>query len=612
MRTSRLLAAASAIALIGGGAAQAQAPASWSPQVAQWGIEEVVLKSAHAYANPFTDVTLQAEFRCSGKTVKAPGFYDGEGTWKVRLMPQTPGACSFRTRSNDAALNGASGRFTVTPAPAGVHGMVRPAKTYHFSYADGTPYFLLGTTSYNWLNRDAALQDKTLATLRASPFTKIRFGLFPKWYAFNHVEPAVFPYVRKPDGSFDYDRFDPRFFANVDKRIQQLADMGVEADVILFHPYDHWGFSKMDQAHNEAWIRYVVARLAPYRNVWWTMANEYDLMTPRDWEPLGQAVRETDPYGHPVGIHNAGLWYDHSKPWIDHAIIQDGSPTAWRSAALARVRYGKPVVVDEFGYEGDNGQGWGDLSGAEEVSRLWDITMAGGYGSHGETYMHPGGVLWWAAGGELVGESPARLGFLKTVMTSLPFQDMAPAPELVVNGAALAKPGQAYLFRFKPVGDFGVMKQAQVRLAGADLFKVEAIDPWLMKVYPLGYTSAGDQSFPPPIAFGFLRITAARPGEGTPHPIAELTAAFTGNLPLVLPADPARFSAEPPVFSADYPISQMLGNPAARAALEQHFPKKALSTFATFMSPAQMAAHGRLSAQDLQALDAQLRKIPAR
>ena len=609
MRISNLLAAASAAALVAG-AARAETPASWSRQVAQWGVEEVVLKSAKTYANPFVDVTLQAEFRCPGKTVKADGFYDGDGTWKVRLMPEKPGACSFKTRSSDPALNRASGNFTVTPAATGVHGLVRTARTYHFSYADGTPYFALGTTSYNWLNRDAALQERTLASLRASPFTKIRFGLFPKWYAFNHVEPAVFPYVRKADGSFDYDRFDPRFFANVEARIQQLADMGVEADIILFHPYDHWGFAKMDPAHDEAWVRYVVARLAAYRNVWWTMANEYDLMKPKDWNHLGQTVRTADPYGHPVGIHNAGAWWDHSQPWIDHVIVQDGSPTVGRAAALARARYGKPVVMDEFGYEGDNGQPWGDLSAAEETARFWDLTMAGAYGSHGETYMHPQGVLWWAAGGELVGESPARLSFLKSVMTSLPFQEMAPAPELVVNGQALAKPGQAYLFRFTPTGDFDILRPAQVRLAGAELFKVEAIDPWLMKVYPLGYTAPGDYAFMPPISSGLLRITAARAGEGEPHPLGELTGAFTGNGASGGKADLDRFKAEPATFSADYPISQMVANPAARAALEQRLPQNVVA-HASFMSPTQLAKSGRLKAQDLQALDAALKKIPA-
>lgn len=608
MQILRWFVAASTIAVTG--VCNGAFAADWAPQVPQWGIEEIALKSTHAYANPFADVTFGAVFHCAGKTKTVAGFYDGDGVWKVRLMPEQVGACSFQTRSNDTALNGVRGRFTVGAAQASVHGPVHVAKTYHFSYADGTPYFLLGTTSYNWLNRDAALQDRTLASLEASPFNKLRFALFPKWYDFNHVEPAQFPYMRKANGEIDFDRFNPAFFANVEKRVQQMADHGIEADIILFHPYDHWGFAKMDEAHNLAWIRYVESRLGAFRNVWWALANEYDFMPPRDWDTLGKAARAADPYDHPLGIHNAGVWFDPSKPWIDHVIVQDGNPTVGRTVALSRQRYAKPAVIDEFGYEGNNGIMWGDLSGEEEVSRFWSITMAGGYGSHGETYMHPNGVLWWAAGGELVGDSPARLGFLKSVMSSLPFQDMTPSPQLVVGGTALAKPGQAYLFRFTPDPVIKIVNKASIRLSGAKLFKVEAIDPWLMKIYLLGYTGPGDQSFKPPISSGLLRITAVPEGEGKPQLLDDMTAAFAGNLPVGHTADPARFVNSVPHFSADYSISHMIPNPAAKAVLEQYIPEKVLYSV-SYMSPDQLASFHFLTADKLKAMDAALGKIAA-
>jgi hypothetical protein len=592
------------------GAAEAAPAASWAPRVAQWGMEELVLPSSTAHANPFTEVQLAAEFRCGGKRVEVQGFYDGDGVWKARFMPGQAGACTFKTTSNDPALNGVSGGFHVGPPAPGAHGPVRVAKTWHFAYADGTPYFLLGTTSYNWLNRDPDLQDETLASLRQSGFTKIRFGLFPKWYKFNRVEPDVFPYVRKADGSFDFDRFDPRFFANLERRLRELDAMGVEADIILFHPYDHWGFAKMDEAHNVAWLRYLTARLAAYRNVWWTMANEYELMGPRDWNKLGETVRAGDPYGHPLGIHNIAVWYDPRQPWLDHVIIQDGSPTTGRSAAIARKRYGKPVVIDEYGYEGNNAEGWGELSGHEELARHWDITMAGGYASHGETYVHPSGVLFWAAGGKLVGEAPPRLAFLKTVMTSLPFQDMAPAPELVSGGTALALPGKAYLFRFTWPENAFAIQRSQVRLAGADLFKVELVDPWQMTVQPLGYTSAGDQAFTMPVAPALLRITAVDKAAGQARPIGDLLAAFAGDLPTTGPAKPELFSSAPMHYGLDFQIAQMQQSPAANAALAAYLPPRFLKTPFFFMTPVQAAKMAGLPQEKLDALGAELAKIP--
>ena len=70
---------------------------------------------------------------------------------------------------------------------------------------------------------------------------------------------------------------------------KDLRDLGIEADIILFHPYDegHWGFDRMPDDADDRYLRYVVSRLAAYRNVWWSLANEYDFMTEKqesDWD----------------------------------------------------------------------------------------------------------------------------------------------------------------------------------------------------------------------------------------------------------------------------------------------------------------------------------------
>lgn len=171
------------------------------------------------------------------------------------------------------------------------------------------------------------------------------------------------------------------------------------------------------------------------------MAKEFDAVKPpKDWDRIFRMVRDLDPYGHLRANHNMCTWYDRSKPWVTHCNIQEQRGDQYQVALESRRKYGKPILVDEYGYEGNNGRGWGSLSGPEEVSRHWAVTMAGGYGSHGETYVHPGDILWWAVGGELVGESPPRLGFLKEVMTAAPYEEMEPAPEIVTAGAHAFRP----------------------------------------------------------------------------------------------------------------------------------------------------------------------------
>ena len=207
-------------------------------EVERWGVYEAAFKSGAKYKNPFTDVTLKAHFHCNGTKITVDGFYDGEGIWRIRLMPTVEGQWSYVTESNDHELNGRKGSFACVAPRPGNHGPVRIAKQVQFSYADGTPFYPLGTTLYNWVHRGRAMQEETLATLRANPFNKVRFMVFPKWYLYNRVEPPMFPYERNADGKFDYMRFNPRYFQNIERCIRDLNALGIQADLILFDPYN--------------------------------------------------------------------------------------------------------------------------------------------------------------------------------------------------------------------------------------------------------------------------------------------------------------------------------------------------------------------------------------
>jgi len=130
-------------------------------EVEQWGVFEAAFQGP-ARGNPFTDVRFSATFSGAGTRFVTEGFYDGDGTYRVRFMPPSPGAWQFATASSCPELDGRTGSFTVVPAAAGNHGPVRVAHTYHFAYADGTPYRELGTTCYAWIHQPESLQSETL------------------------------------------------------------------------------------------------------------------------------------------------------------------------------------------------------------------------------------------------------------------------------------------------------------------------------------------------------------------------------------------------------------------------------------------------------------------
>ncbi|MGN1250326.1 MAG: DUF5605 domain-containing protein, partial [Candidatus Spyradocola sp.] len=383
-------------------------------------------------------------------TVRAEGFYDGDGRYVVRFMPSFEGSYTFRVTASflDAPV---SGEFTVSPASAGNHGPVRVHNTYHFCYEDGTPYYSIGTTCYVWALQDDARIAQTLDTLRHSAFNKIRFCLLPKHYDYNLGEPRSYPYEGTPMDSsvltsdnfndytgktkgnhWDFTRFNPEHFRHLESCVLALQKMGIEADLIVMHPYDRWGFSCMTREQDDLYWRYVLARFSAYRNVWWSLANEYDIMrakTVEDWEHYAALICALDPYRHLRSIHQCIHPYDHSRPWITHCSIQrvDLYKTAEVTDEL-RERYRKPVVLDEIAYEGDIQHGWGNISGEEMLRRFWEAACRGGYPGHGETYLCPENVLWWSHGGVLRGESHKRFGLLRRIMEQTPGVGLRPYP----------------------------------------------------------------------------------------------------------------------------------------------------------------------------------------
>ena len=407
-------------------------------------------------------------------------------------MPEKPGAWTYRTRSNRPDLDGRTGTFTAIPPAAGNHGPVRVAHTYHFAYADGTPFRQVGTTVYAWIHQGDALEEQTLHTLAAAPFNKLRFCVFPKNYDWNKNEPVFYPFAGTPPSDWDFTRFNPAFFQHLEHRLAQLRDLGIEADVILFHPYDkgRWGFDRMPAAADDRYLRYVVARLAAYRNVWWSLANEYDFMkekTEADWDRFGAIVAQADPFSHLRSIHNGTLIYNHNQPWVTHASIQNGAAVEEPGRAeLFRDAYRKPVVYDEVNSEGDLPRRWGNLSAEELVFRFWNGLVAGTYVGHGETFLHPADdVLWWAKGGVLHGQSPARLAFLRAVMEAGPAEGLDPIDKWQdprIGGQA----GDYYLLYFgkdRPAAwRFELPKN---KLRDGLVFRAEILDTWAMTATPV-------------------------------------------------------------------------------------------------------------------------------
>lgn len=416
-------------------------------EVNRWDVFEISLNGP-SKGNPFVEQRLQGIFTGKNESIVTEGFYDGNGIYKIRFMPSFAGRYSFILKGSFLE-NTLSGRFVVNEAAEENHGPVRTANTYHFSYEDGTPYYPIGTICHGWhLKYDGDIA-QSMKTLKESGFNKVRFSIFPRHNEYNLDDPQYFPYegtamsthvlnadnVAEYTGAneanhFNLSSFNTEYFRHLETCITELGRAGVEADLVLFHPYDRWGFSCMSDKENELYLSYITNRLASYHNVWWSLADGWDIdrhKNLKDWEHYADLLVRRDPYHHLRSIHNYREIYDSTRPWITHASIHiDDLYKCAEYADQYRIRFHKPVILDDLGSEGDLPNGWGSLSPQDLTRRFWETAMRGGYPGHSETYLNDPEHIWSEHGTVLRGESWKRAVFLRKILEEVPGYGLAP------------------------------------------------------------------------------------------------------------------------------------------------------------------------------------------
>ena len=397
-------------------------------------------------------IDLAAVFSHGEKEIRVKGFYAGNGAYAVRFLPEESGAYAYYM-TGTALPEPVKGTLEVLPADETNHGPVR-ADGIHLRHADGTWFYGFGTTVYAMAHQSEAVMEETFQSLERAPFNKIRMCVFPKHYVYNTNNPAHYPFRprkgielrsfsaegippypaahRERDDYWDVHRPDFAFWDAFEDKLLRMAELGIQVDLILFHPYDRWGFGNLHQADNLVYLDYLLRRFAAYPHLWWSLANEYDLSDAKtldDWHEIEAFVAENDPYHHLLGNHDCFVIYDPARENITHMSWQ--TKQLFRVGEMAR-KYGKPILIDECRYEGNIPEFFGNLSGQDMTRSFWRVTVQGGHCTHGETFL-PGtpegdtatksgekDVVWWARGGVLHGESPARIAFLREVIESLP------------------------------------------------------------------------------------------------------------------------------------------------------------------------------------------------
>jgi hypothetical protein len=391
--------------------------------VGRYEIFELELTTTEAFDNPFTEVRLTAEFISpDGRKLVVAGFYYGDATWMVRLVPDQAGQWSYQAKlTGKSATTNRSGTFRCVPSKR--QGFVRISKRnpYRLEFDDATPFYPIGvqTCGYFRTGFDGPNEDGSWRLVSAETWSKAFEGAtnLVRWQLGTGTKTGcALPLI--PVGG-PADRYDTDLARKMDELLRLQKAHGFSHIMVLFQDMSLWGkadtsFGRVDdlsgyksiKAANlplqEAYLRYVVARFGSFVDIW-ELFNE-DSYAPNDYlSRLAAVVRQADPHNHPITTNYARPAEDWCEivTWHAYMRLPAERVDAWVAARVGKYKsYGKPVLNTEFG-----NKGW--LSNFDPIK--WRIAVW-------TAYMNESNILFWGMSGDKTkprrprGNSNAYLG----------------------------------------------------------------------------------------------------------------------------------------------------------------------------------------------------------
>ncbi len=431
---------------------------------------EVTAEVAAPAANPFTDAQLTGTFAREGEPPRAvDGFCDSQDgrVFRIRFMPTEAGTYRFAVTygQGDASRSWEGGFRAIA---GGRKGLVRvdPAHPSHFLWeGTGEHYFWNATTTYFLLGWDDETIRQSLDRLDALGVNRVRAALvgrvengqawFENVYPTERFRFTLCPWLaERPDDvahpGIDLTRFDVAYWQKVDRMLAHARALDLVVSVVFYvdgaRPgADPFGKENAGGPDEQRYYRYAAARLAPYSNVMWDLANEYRFFRDNAWaERMGPFLRGCDPYDHLASIHGFGDFQFREAAWVDFAMYQEwdeggGYPfmlgNRRQQAATGRAM---PQVNEEYGYEDHYPRGWGGnrvapARSADNRRRIaWGISMAGCYQTAGERADRGTGWGPDSGGGWINGRGDDAMtlflgyGHMVDFFTSFPWWELEP------------------------------------------------------------------------------------------------------------------------------------------------------------------------------------------
>ncbi len=463
-------------------------------------------------ASPFTGAVIIGNFQLAGgqERRRVEGFCDAEdgSVYRVRFMPSIPGDYSYSVEYRQGLSRRSSkGTFHVINGHRRGPIRVDAGNRWHFVWeGTGEHYFFNGTTAY-WLAgwRDDRVIESSIDRLWRLKINRLRVtvaGRTDVYYgepvmAGESWTPLVTPWAqgRGPHYLHLAGRFGQRYGMGLGQGLfDSLATIGLPGDI--YHPgFDYRRFLvsywqkferllrfardrdvivslvlDMNDSHihpppgsrdERRFIRYAVARFGAFSNITWDLGDDLDRYRDDEWTHVtGTLIKEWDPYQHLATSHPVdNVHQDRTSDWFDFTSLQDWSRTQHAFMLAQRQQQSRsgriiPQTNEEYGYE-DHYPNWAEGAGADSADTLrrmaWEIVMAGGYQTTGETARRGTHIWPDTGGGWMNGRGDDSMTMLQgyahlvEFFTGFEWWKTEPHDELVNNGNyCLAQRGEIY------------------------------------------------------------------------------------------------------------------------------------------------------------------------
>jgi hypothetical protein len=464
--------------------------------VQKWQEAEFTFTSVKSYENPYTNVSFHAHFVSHDDKIKItrPGFYDGNGVWKIRFAAPHAGKkwklSTFCSDTTNSMLHGQTRIFKSTGYKGTnkltKHGLLKMhSNNRQVIHSDGTPFFIIGDTP--WALPFRARYESALIYAKDRQEkgfnTALLMTVQPDMNARgSSVRGDTLAFAR---GFFDLseghlNEINTDYFKYLDSLISILISHEI---VPVYQPvFQGFGWRGMqvlgrdvDPEEYSRYCKYLIARYGA-RPAIWLVSGDNTGLDPCV-EPAGKTVQKWDSYAQPAGIHynpfddycpeNQPEWkcfhYNkshQSAEWLDFQWAQTGHNGVHNTDKVAEMYENRPVkgvANGEPTYEGmgggKNGLGW--WQGREAwLQIMHGATMGHVYGAASLWQWkyfadEPGWTEWasapisWRTALELKGS--IYVGYLAKVFEQVDFIGMRKHPEIAGGHPLLAKMDEFYI-----------------------------------------------------------------------------------------------------------------------------------------------------------------------